>query len=72
MLVQFDIRTEKAIDSMVRSLETIVECMVKSNEMAREALKMSQILYEANMVMMKEGQFHKGYPIPLKFDLDRT
>jgi len=72
MLVQFDIRTEKAINSIVRSLETIAECMLKSNEMAREAMEKNQKLYEANVAMMKEGQFHKGYPISLKFDPDGT
>lgn len=41
-------------DRIVRALETIAECLHKSNEMASESLKKSNKLYEANMAMMKE------------------
>jgi len=43
-------------DSIAKSLETIAECLLKQTEMAREAMKKSQELYEANMAMMKESQ----------------
>jgi len=42
-------------DRIVKSLETIAKCMVKSNEMASEALKKSNDLYKANMAMIKES-----------------
>ena len=42
-------------ERIVKSLETIAECMVKSNEMAKEALKKSYELYETNMTMIKEN-----------------
>jgi len=40
---------------IVKSLETIAECMVKSNEMAKEALKKSNQIHEANMAIMEEN-----------------
>ena len=43
-------------DRIVKSLETIASCMVKSNEMAEEALKKSNRLYEASRAMMRESQ----------------
>ena len=43
-------------DRIVKSLETIAECQLKQTEMAREAMKKSQILFEANMAMMRESQ----------------
>jgi len=43
-------------DRIVYALETIASCLVKSNEMAKEALKKSNQLYEANMAMKKEVQ----------------
>ena len=54
-------------DRIVKSLETIVSCMVKSNEMAGEALKKSQELFEANMAIMK-SQIEIGH-IPYKIEL---
>lgn len=48
-------------DRIVKSLETIAECLVKSNEMAKEAMKKSQMLYETNMAMMKESQIKPEY-----------
>ena len=43
-------------DRIVKSLETIAECQLKQTEMAREAMKKSQMLFEANMAMMRESQ----------------
>ena len=43
---------------VVKFLETIAECSVKSNEMAKESLKKSNQLYEANMAMIREK---RGY-----------
>lgn len=43
-------------DSIVKSLEIIAKCMIKSNQMAEEAIKKSQELYEANVAIMKENQ----------------
>jgi len=57
-------------DRIVKSLETIAKCMVKSNEMASEALKKSNDLYKANVAMIKEINFeyvdYQGYTILLK------
>jgi len=39
MLVQFDIRTEKAINSIVKALETIAECQKKHIEMMEQYQK---------------------------------
>jgi len=53
---------------VVKFLETIAECLVKSNEMAKEALKKNNQLYEANKAMMKESQIeiiHDPYKIEL-------
>ena len=47
---------------VVKSLETIAECSVKSNEMAKEAFKKSNQLYEANMAMIKESQIELQTP----------
>lgn len=47
------------------ALEIIAECMLKSNEMAKEALDKSNKLYGANMAMKQE----KDISIVLK-DLD--
>jgi len=44
-------------DRIVKALETIAKCMVKSNEMAKEALKKSNQLYGANMAMKKEDTY---------------
>ncbi|MCK4320963.1 hypothetical protein KAX08_00370 [candidate division WOR-3 bacterium] len=43
-------------DRIVKSLETIAECQLKQTEMAREAMRKSQMLFEANMAMMRESQ----------------
>ena len=53
---------------IVKSLETIAECLVKQNKMAEEALKKSNQLYEVNMAMMKESQI-KIEHIPHKIEL---
>jgi len=54
---------------VVKFLETIAECLVKSNEMAKESLKKSNQLYEANMAIMKERydkeELDRDKPIPL-------
>ena len=42
-------------ERIVKSLETIAECMVKQFELAKEITKKSQELYEANMAMIKEN-----------------
>ena len=59
-------------ERIVKSLETIAECMVKSNEMAKEALKKSYELYEANMAMINENTKTENTKIeifnPLKDD----
>jgi len=47
---------------VVKFLETIAECSVKSNEMAKEAFKKSNQLYEANMAMIKESQIELQTP----------
>ena len=39
---------------VVKAIETIAECLVKSNEMGSEALKKSNQLYESNMAMIRE------------------
>ena len=53
-------------DRIVKSLETIASCMVKSNEMAGEALKKSNELHRANIAMMKESQIgHIPYKIKI-------
>jgi len=57
-------------DRIVKSLETIASCMVKSNEMAGEALKKSNELHRANMAMMKESQI-KIEHIPFKIELNK-
>ena len=57
---------------VVKFLETIAECLVKSNEMAKESLKKSNQLYEANMAIMKESQIkieHEPYEIVFEPDL---
>ena len=43
-------------ERIVKSLETIAECLKKQTELAEEAMKKSQELFEANMAMMKESQ----------------
>ena len=53
---------------VVKFLETIAECLVKSNEMAKEALKKSNQLYEANMAMKKEGVEYKIPEVKLNDD----
>jgi len=53
-------------DSIVKSLETIAECMVKSNEMAREALKKGNQLYGANMAMINENTKTTNTKTPLE------
>ena len=51
---------------VVKFLETIAECLVKSNEMAKEALKKNNQLYEANKAMMRERyELDRDKPIPL-------
>ena len=61
---------------IVKSLETIAKCMVKSNEMAREALEKSNKLYGANMAMMRESQIKPDIKVVLNEeqlkDLDGT
>ena len=60
-------------DRIVKALETIAECMVKSNEMAKEALKKSNRLYGANMAMMRESQIEYDGEIKIGLsDLDGT
>ena len=46
---------------VVKAIETIAECLVKSNEMAEEALKKSNQLYGANMAMKKESLISPDY-----------
>jgi len=41
-------------ERIVKSLETIAECMLKSNKMAGEATKKNRELHEANMAMIRE------------------
>ena len=56
---------------VVKFLETIAECSVKSNEMAKEAFKKSNQLYEANMAMIKESQIELQTPdsnTPIMYD----
>ena len=40
-------------DRIVKSLETIAKCIVKSNKLAEEAMKKNRELHEANMAMIK-------------------
>ena len=41
-------------DKIVKSLETIAECLVKSTNLAEEAMKKNRELHEANMAMIRE------------------
>ena len=41
-------------ERIVKSLETIAECLKKQTELAEEAMKKSQELFEANMAMINE------------------
>jgi len=59
-------------DRIAQALETIAECMVKQHEMAKEALEKSQILYEANMAMMKENLKELPKPDPNLIQYDPT
>ena len=48
MLTEFE-------SKIVKSLETIAECVVKSTKLAEEAMKKSQELFEANIAMINEN-----------------
>ena len=61
MLTEFE-------SKIVKSLETIAECVVKSTNLAEEAMKKNRELQEANMAMMKESQI-KIEHIPYKIEL---
>jgi len=59
-------------DRIAQALETIADCMVKQHEISKEALKKSQILYEANMAMMKENRRELPKPDPNLIQYDLT
>ena len=58
-------------DRIVKSLETIAKCQLKQTEMAKEAMKKSQMLYGANMAMMKESQIKPDIKVVLSEEVNK-
>ncbi|GAG63234.1 unnamed protein product [marine sediment metagenome] len=56
MLTKFESLVITELGRIAKALEVSATCQIEQTQMAKEAIKKSQELYEANMVMIKESK----------------